>query len=562
MIRNLGALTKREFDVVVIGGGIYGICTAWDAVRRGLTVALVERGDFAHATSANSFKIVHGGVRYLQHADFPRLRESSQERTTLLRIAPHLVQLLPIVVPTYGRGMRGRLALRAGLALYDCLTWDRNRDLVDPDRRIPRSRMISREECLSLFPDLPSDGLTGGAIFHDGQIYNPPRLALSILRSAVNEGAAAANYVEAMDFLRRGSRIRGVRARDVLGGGSLEIRAKVVINATGPWAEGLVARSLGFTPSPPSTFSRDACFVVARRLLDRYAVAIPAQTRDPDAIVSRGKRHLFIVPWRDNTLIGVWHVVHRRSPDDFSVTDDELQRFLDEVNEAYPALCLTLDDVWVRNAGLVLFGNNEPGAPDLSYGKRSRIIDHARAHGVEGLITIIGVRWTTARRVADNAMGIVSSKLACPLPRCTTAHTPVYGGAIDGFEDFVSDAVQEHADGLTPRTVRHLAHNYGTEYRQVLAYAGAAPQWKCIVPGSPVLEAEVVHAVREEMAQRLSDVVFRRTDLGTAEYPGDTAIAVCAEIMARELDWHPDRTQTEMDDVRRAFPRLQTVQAA
>jgi glycerol-3-phosphate dehydrogenase len=541
--------------VVIVGGGIYGICTAWAAVRRGLSVALIERGDFAQATSANSFKMVHGGIRYLQHADVPRIRESVRDRSALLRIAPHLVQPLPIVIPTYGHGMRGKGALRAGFALYDLLAADRNRGIRDPARRIPGGRLLSRDECLGLFPDLDRHGLTGGGLFYDAQMYNPPRLALSFLRAAVNAGVDAANYVEATRFLRRGDRVHGVEAQDVITGDPLVIQGRVVVNAAGPWAERLLAGEARLHLAPPCTFSRDACFVVARRLLDRHALAVPGATGDPDAIVSRKARHLFLVPWRDHTLVGVWHVVYTGDPDAVRVAREDIESFLSEINDAYPPLALTLRDVAQSNAGLVLFGENEPGATNLSYGKRSRLVDHARSHGVDGLVTVIGVRWTTARGVASKAIDIVCRKLGRSVQACDTATVPIHGGAIESFEPFMADAVRRRPRGISEATMRSLAHNHGSAYGQVLDLLCENPEWAEPVGASHVIKAEVVHAARREMAKTLGDVVFRRTDLGTGGHPGDTAIRDCAEVMAVEADWSAERMEREIDAVEHAFPR-------
>ena len=234
--RNLGSLASREFDVLVVGGGIFGACAAWDAALRGLSVALLERRDFGSGTSANSFKMVHGGIRYLQHADMYRIRESSRERSALLRIAPHLVSPLPIMIPTYGHGREGKELLSAGMLVYDLATIDRNRGLLDPDRRIPRSRVVSREACLEALPGLEASDLTGGALFHDAQIHNTPRLTLAFLQSAASAGATIANYVEASGFLQDGDSVTGVRARDVLGGDTLDVRARMVLNCAGPWA--------------------------------------------------------------------------------------------------------------------------------------------------------------------------------------------------------------------------------------------------------------------------------------------------------------------------------------
>jgi glycerol-3-phosphate dehydrogenase len=554
MRRNIAALTEQEYDVIIVGGGVFGACAAWDASLRGLSVALIERGDFSHATSANHFKMVHGGIRYLQHADLLRLRESSKERRALLRIAPHLVQPLPIIIPTYGCGRQGKGLLTAGCLLYDLLTCDRNRGLRDAARRIPRGRLLSRQECLALFPDLDPKGLTGAVLFYDGQMYNPPRLVLSYLWSAVQAGAQVANYLEATDFLQTGNRIYGIVGRDVLSGEQLEIRGKVVLNAAGPWAEQLLEHRLNLRLAPPSTYSRDACLVVARRFPEQYALAVQGHTKDPDALVSRQYRHLFIVPWRDVTLIGVWHVVHTGAPDAFTVTETELQGFLDEINASYPALALTLQDILLWQAGLVLFGENRAGAADLKYGKRSRLVDHAREHHVQGLITLIGVRATTSRGMAAKAIDLACKQLRRRAPKSRTAEIPIYGGQIENFAVFLHQAMRQRPPAVLPETIRSLVHNHGSEYKRVLTYLGRGLCGAETLGKTHTLKTEVLYAVREEMAQKLSDVVFRRTDLGTAGHPGEDALRACAELMATEMEWDAPRLRQELAEVRAVFP--------
>ncbi len=556
MKRDIAALAEREYDLVVVGGGIFGICAAWDAALRGLKVALLERGDFAHATSANSFRIIHGGMRYLQHLDFYRVRESNRERHILLRIAPHLVRVLPVVIPTYGHGLKGKELLGAGLLLYDLITRDQDgwpRDGYDP---LPRGRIASRQECLALFPHLKGEELTGAVIFHDGQMHNPVRLALAFLRSAVEAGADTANYVEVTRFIRQGDRVIGVEARDRLSDSRLEVRGRVILNAAGPWAEALLRQGLGFGLGRPMSFSRDVCFLVARRPLVPYALAVQGRARDPDAILSRGRRHLFIVPWRGYTLIGVWHKVHTGSPDSFTVTEEEMRQCLDEMNEAYPALALRVEDILTWNAGLVLFGANKPGAADLSYGKRSRIVDHARDHGVEGLITLIGVRFTTARGVASQVVDLVFRKLGQEPPRSMTDITPVHGGQIQHLDAFLAEAIRHRPPEVSAAAMRALAGNHGSAYGEVLSLIGEDPAWAETVGSSSVLKAEIVYAIREEMAQRLGDVLFRRTDLAIAGHPGDAVLQTCAEVMAAELRWSDARMLSELADVQAAFPEL------
>src|SRR5512132_2542109 len=231
MIRNLSALTEREFDLVVVGGGICGAAVAWDAAQRGLAVALLERADFSGATSADSLKVVHGGIRYLQHLDVARVRQSARERSALLRVAPHLVHPRPIAVPTYGHGMAGGEVLWAGFRLLSLLTADRNRGIADPDRHIPGARLISRREALEWFPGLEPKRLTGAGVFWDGQMYNPPRLVWAFVRSAISAGATAANWCEVESIRHAGGRVSGVVARDALTDDRFDVRGRVIVNA-------------------------------------------------------------------------------------------------------------------------------------------------------------------------------------------------------------------------------------------------------------------------------------------------------------------------------------------
>ncbi len=554
MKRDIQELTKKEYDLIVVGAGAFGACAAWDAVSRGLSVALVERGDFCHATSANHLKMVHGGIRYIQHADIYRVRESCKERTALLRIAPHLVQPIPIVMPTYGHGMNGKEILHAGILLYDLTVFDRNKGIKDPARRIPDGRLISRTECLDLLPDLDKKGLTGAAIFYDGQMYNPPRLALSFLRSASTAGACVGNYLEVTDFLQKANRVSGVKVQNILDGDKFEIRGKMVLNASGPWANNLLRLGLGQGLKSTPSFSRDTGFVVTRRLTGDYGFACQVKTNDPDAVLSREGRHIFIVPWRDCSLLGSWHVVYKGEPDEFTVSEHELQSFLDDINEAYPKFGLKLEDISIVNSGLTLFGENVPRATDLSYGKRSLLIDHAKEHNVDGLLTLIGVRATTARGTAEKAIDLTLKKLGKKATRSKTSITTIYGGKIRYFEEFLRLAIEQHTPTTSAEVIRSLVHNYGSEYGEVLKYIDQNPSWAETVGNTKVLKAEIVHAVREEMVQKLGDVIFRRTDLGTGRHPGVDALQTCADLMAKELEWDENRTQKELEEVKTCFP--------
>jgi glycerol-3-phosphate dehydrogenase len=542
MRRDLAALADTRFDLIVIGGGAFGAAAAWDASLRGLTVALVERGDFGAGASAECFKMVHGGIRYLQHADVRRVRASCAERSALLRIAPHLVTPLPILIPTYGHGRRGKAFLAAGMFAYDLLTLGRNTGIADPTRRVRRTRLLSRAETLELYPELEPRGLTGGAVFDDGQMYNTPRLVLAFVRSAAERGATVANYAEANEFLWEGRRVCGVRVRDRLGGAELEVRARLVLNAAGPWADYLLGAHFG--DHRRGHFSRDACFIVNRRPRSSYALAVPGQSRDSDALVSRAARHLFCVPWRDRTLIGVWHRLFAERPDRAIVEEHELEAWIAEMNRSYPALALRRDDVIYAHCGLVPFGDERSASGELSFGKESRFLDH-RAQGVHGLVTVIGIRYTTARGDSGRALDLLLEQMPNAPPGPPTASTPLHGGDFSSFAALEAAARRELGSVLAPATLAAWLRNHGTEYRALAPLAGS-DGGGAAVTGTATVKAELMHAATEEMAMRLEDVVLRRTELGSGSHPGAAALEEAAAVIQPLLGWNDARRREEI----------------
>ena len=544
--RNTRLLAEGEYDLAIVGGGAFGAAALWDATLRGLRAVLLERSDFGSGASAECFKIVHGGIRYLQHADVARLRSSARERSALLRIAPHLVAPLPIVIPTYGRGRKGRGLLGAGMYVYDLLTLDRNLGIPDRARRIPFTRLLGPPEVLDLFPELNDSDLTGAAVFDDGQMYSPPRLVLAFVKSAVNAGAVACNYVEVSGFLWNGDRVAGVKARDRINGDEVEIRAKLVLNAAGPGAEYLLAGDARFGTWRRGPFSRDACFVIKRKPKSRFALAVQGKSRDLDARFSREARHMFIVPWRHLTLVGVWHRSFPGHPDTATVEDAELDAWIREINECHPAMALTRDDVVYRNCGLVPFGAVPGSSEALSFGKETRFIDHAALHGVQGLVSLVGIRFTTARGDAAHALDLLLRQLPTPPPRGDTARRPLTGGNIENFEAFRMRAQREGSRVVGGMTLDKLLRAYGTEYSEVLAIADSNAADATMAQGTGTLIAEATYAVRSEMAVRLEDVVLRRTELGSGCHPGQPALEAVAGRMRELLGWSAAREQSEL----------------
>lgn len=553
MKRDLERLANETFDLLVIGGGINGLAAAWDATLRGLRVGLVEKGDFGAQTSSATLKIVHGGLRYLQHLDFRRMRESIGERSVLLRIAPHLVEPFPFLVPTYGHFMQGQELMAAAILMNEVISFDRNRLIRDPARQIPAGRLVSREECMKLAPCVQREGLTGGVIFYDAQMYNSERLTLSFAMSAAEQGAALANYAQVVRLLRDADRVVGARVRDLLTGSEFDVRAAVTANMTGPWSDivlGLLER-----PDPPRRVLRSKGIqIVAPRLTDGIALAVPSKYEDPDAILKRGGRNFFITPWRGVSLIGTTDTVYEGDPDAFRILDRDIQEFVAEINESLPTVQLSREQVPFAFGGLrpITEKNIDAGS---KVARKYEIYDHRRDLGIEGLVTVIGVKYTTCRLLAEKVVNLVFRKLGKVSPPVQTRERPLAGGDISDFKTLLREAIEAaRAVPWDERVALHLVRNYGTGYRRFVEWAKREPDVAQRLTGSDeVVRAEILHAVREEMPVHLSDLVFRRTDLGTLGPPARAALREAAELAGRELGWDAARMQSEIEQVMEAY---------
>jgi glycerol-3-phosphate dehydrogenase len=498
MRRDIPRLADTTFDLLIVGTGIYGACAAWDAALRGLTVAVVDRGDFGAATSANSLRIVHGGLRYLARGKFSRMRESIRERSTLLRIAPGLVEPVPVLVPTYGVGVRGRVAHAAALALNDLVSWNRNRHL-DQDRNLPRGQVVSRDECLRLYPWFEPGGLSGGAIWYDARLCHPERLTLSFVMAAASRGAVPANYLRVTRLLTQRGAASGARVIDSLTGTELDIRSRAVLVAAGPWTHDLVATAVGAEARGAPGRAMGLNVVIGRKLAD-MAFGVRSGSGPGTDPVCGGYRFLFSAPQGTGTVLGTWYAAEQGDPR--ATRDRGILTLLGEFNDACPGLELSPSDVVRCQWGwLPLKGGNEPGRPD-ALAEYPRIVDHGR-DGVRHLLSVEGVKYTTARLVAQRAVDRVFASLKRASPACRTSELRLQG----------------------PES--RVATDEGT------------------IPA----REEIVRAVREEMAVSLTDIVFRRIALGAVPGPQRAAVEIAAAIAGPELGWDSLRQATEIDAV-------------
>ncbi|HEY6212925.1 MAG TPA: FAD-dependent oxidoreductase [Vicinamibacterales bacterium] len=535
MVRDLDRLTAGAFDVLVVGGGVYGLTIAYDAAQRGLSVALVERDDFGSGASFNHLRTIHGGLRYLQALDLRRSRESVRERRTVARIAPHLVRPLPFAIPLYRSALRGKLAMRAGFALDRIVAWDRNRG-VPPALRLPAGRVLSRASAIERFPGLRRQGLTGAAVFHDYVTTESDRLTFSYALAAAEHGATLANHVEAIELLVDAKRVRGVRARDAIGDRFVEIRARVVVNATGG-AVDVLLKPLGLRTGIPML---KAMNLVTRREAGDEALGGRA----------RSGRNLFLVPWRRRALFGTWESSQPCYAADSTRDASDVASFIGELNEAFPALDLTMNDVTLVHRGIVpaIVRNGR-----VALEGREQRRDHA-SEGVEGLVTVAGTKYTTARATAERTVDLLLAKLEHgPVPS-RTASTALPGGALRDVMLAVAEARREHDTGLPSDTMPHLVAAYGSRYRDVLDLAAQRPEWRMrVADDSPVIGAELVWAARKEMAVTLADAVVRRTPLGALGCPSDDALSRAAAIVGDELGWGDARRRDEAAAIKQAL---------
>ena len=562
MRRELTLLHETTFDVVVVGGGITGACLAHDATLRGLSVALVDRGDFGSETSAASSKLLHGGIRYLQQGRVDKVRESARERAVFQRIAPHLTRWVPFLIPTQRSLLRGRGLLRCGMWVYEGLTRGADRSVGDPSKRPPRGSFYSRADLVGLVPDLGArDDVTGAQVLYESHLHSSERMTLAFLKTAVQGGAVVANYVTVDRVLESGGRIGGVSVIDRVSGGRFDIRARFVANAAGPWISGLNEQlGIGRLARPIRGFSKGA-HIVTRQVVDRFALALPTRRRT-SSILDRGGRHVFVIPWRGHSLIGTTDRPYTGPLDEVGPTAEDIDELLGDVSAALPGVNLTRSDVCHAFAGLYPL-TAEDVRPDVYQGTGDyQIIDHGRGGGAKGVVSVLGAKYTTARRVAERATTLICKRLGHGTRPCQTNRAPLVGGAIDDLERFTRDAVGRYSQVLNRDTVEYLVHHYGTETDAVVEKASAGREGGSLLsplaPGREAVGAEVRFAVKEEMAVTLADVVFRRTGLGTLGDPGEGALRACADIMGQCLGWGEARRLEEV----RATQELFTVRAS
>ncbi len=511
------------FDVIIVGGGINGTGIARDAALRGLRVVLLEQADFCTATSRWSSRLIHGGLRYLEHAELALVRESLRERETLLAIAPHLVHPLPLLVPVYRGARRGPLTVRAGMWLYD---------LLSAGKSLPAHRMLDAAAARARMPGLASSGLVAAALYHDAQVEFPERLVLENVLAARAAGAELRPYTRVERLLVEAGCVRGVVARDPGSGREDTVLAPLVVNASGPWVDRLLDTLPGRRPRPLIGGAKGTHLVVDR-LAGSAATACYAEA-------GADGRPFFVIPWNGLTLIGTTDVAYGGDPARVTADSAEIDYLLAEAARLFPAAGLTraaVRYVYVGVRPLPAAAGKEQAAITRRH--------HVRHHRLvaRGLYSVIGGKLTTYRNLAELVVDRLARKVARNLRPCETAQQ-ILPGAVADPVPLAAELVQRA--GLAPAAASRLLRVYGQRALAIGELVGREPALGTALTRASVA-AEIVHAFESEHATTLADVLMRRTMLGLDADLGAAALEPALAAGARHLGWDAARCGVERE---------------
>lgn len=520
----VGDLAARELDLLVIGGGITGAGVLRDAAMRGLRAALVERADFGAGTSSRSSRLIHGGLRYLEHRQWRLVFEALRERSTLLRLAPHLVRPLGFVFPVYRGDRISRWKLALGLGLYRLLAAGGN---------VPRPRMFGKAGLLTLEPNLRVRDLTGGGLYYDAQC-DDARLVIATIRTAIRHGAVALNYAPVTRLVTEGGRLVGAEISHPggpdPGPGPALIRARVVVNATGPWTDQV--RRMEDPGAPPLLRLTSGTHIVVRR-------ARLGHTRGITFTSPVDGRVMFVLPMGDHSYVGTTDTDFAGDPDHVRITPADEEYLLRSVNAIFPHARLATEDILTSWAGIRPLLAEDPAAHPDAVSREHRV-----ETGPLGMVTVTGGKLTTFRRMAGEVVDRVFQLLGAEPVTAPTETEPLIGGEAASWESFRQSGLDL---GMSDATMDHLISHFGTETAAIVNLVRSDRSLMArIHPDHPAVAAEVQQVVRRELAVTVEDVLARRLHLTTETADrGVRAAHRVAELMGRELGWNPEQIAGE-----------------
>jgi glycerol-3-phosphate dehydrogenase len=514
--QTLTRLRQERFDALVVGGGAVGVGIARDLALRGFRVVLVEQQDLASGTSSRPTRLIHGGLRYLEQFDFGLVRSDMREREILLRVAPHLVLPLPFLMPMYGKGAVERARLRAGMQLYDVLSYDKS---------LPSRRWLDRAQVLTIEPSINADELQGAWRFYDAQVALVERLVVETALDAAAEGALILNHARVLRFARsREGRVIGAEVHDGPSGESIVARAAITINATGPWLD---VSSADLRPGSPSLL----------RLTKGVHLVTPSGTRQANVLFAGSDgRLIFVVPWLSYSLVGTTDTDYEGDPALAAATEQDVDYLVGEAKRAFPGG--PFDHVYYTWAGVrALVRENNVAEGEVS--RKHSVLDHEREAGLPGIISVLGGKLTAYRGIAEQVGDLVVQKLGRQAPGYSSRRS-LPGGRLSSVDAYLQDELRPWALqlGLDDATAKHLGRVYGSLAADVLRLVERQPELAArACPEHPTLLAELARSVDHEWALTLADVLLRRTTLGLDARQGLDCLEHLAAAVGAFLSW-------------------------
>ncbi|MBN4063216.1 FAD-dependent oxidoreductase [Cardiobacterium sp. AH-315-I02] len=535
-----------NYQLVIIGGGVYGAALCWEAAHRGIKVLLVEQDDYACGASSNSLKTIHGGLRSLQSLNIKAVIKGIRERSIFLKIAPNYVKPLPCLLPTTGWLMKSKIVVGMGLLLYNMLCQITSLFCAN-DRKIPNARILSLGEFLNRASKINPEGITGGALWVDAQVTNTERLVWQFIKSAIKKGAVAVNHTIALKLTHDQSDGRhSVLIRDQITGFEKTVTTSAIVDSSAAW--NFIKHCLPTAEQNENlTFLKSVNIIVKKKVFDN-AVGASVKTEKTGS-----SRLYFLSPWRDCTMIGTWYSKVENYPEN-SFSYAEASDCIDEINTLFSEKLLHTDDICNVHIGFLPAKNNQHSDPltlDQNLFSNYQLKDWSGQAGMDGVYSLRGTKYTLARYDAKQVVDRLAKTLKWKVAVSQSDHLPIYQAG----------TVPDNSYSLSDEIVSHLLMNYGADTEQVLSYIRKDPELAELIPGTQYhILAEINYVVFNEQVLTLCDLLKRRMDIGDRAIPELKTVNYCALIMQRLLLWSDDVLKAQISEFYASYPEFLTHQ--
>ncbi|MEM4311213.1 MAG: glycerol-3-phosphate dehydrogenase/oxidase [Nitrososphaerales archaeon] len=531
-IRDFSETSKRIYDIIIIGGGIVGTGIAREAARRGFKVILFEKEDFSYGTTAKSSRLIHGGLRYLEMLDFKLVFKDLQEREKLLKLAPHLIHPLPFLIPVYKDGPKSKLKLKLGMLIYDLLSYNKS---------LPSHKFLSASQVLKVEPKLKGDGLIGAFLYYDCQVPFVERLSIENVVDALNNGAIIFNHAEVKDLIKDDRKILGVRVNDKLSFKEFDFYSKIVVNATGPWAKNIT-----------NGVNNKNLLITTKGI----HFTAPKATKHAIVLYSRAEERLFfVIPWYNYSLVGTTDTYYSGDLDEVKVEKEDMDYLLKEVKYFLPHV--DWGKIYFTYAGvrpLVKVKNTKsPSKISRAY----KIFDHG-SEGLNGLISVLGVKITSYRLASEETVNLIEKKLSLRV-KSKSDIIPLPGAmGINNFSLYLKEKKNYAVKfGLSEDQIEYLINIYGSRFNRIIDIIIKKPKLKeRICKHNLDIMAQVFLAVRDELALTVSDFMFRRVPIAYSECQGLDGLEKVVSYMGEILSWDDEKIKEEISSYKKEVEKI------